>query len=92
MYKIKRPFEKWFMFVRCLMSSLFCTTLFPHRLKTTFTHVIYISLSKGHCGSRGAERRKFSFLMKKRRVIKHISYACARKDLNFWNLKNSSFP
>ena len=76
MYNKKTPICK-VVYVCKMFGVFFVYTTFPPKLNTTLTHVIYvcsnISLSKGHRGSGGTRRRKFSFLMKKRRVIKHIS-------------------
>ena len=80
-----------FLVVRCLMSSLACTTPFPPRPKTPFTYVVYVnsdmSLSKGHLGSRGesiskqTERYQFHLSSDKHHNFKYISYACAGRIL-----------
>ena len=57
MYHKNDHLAKQSIFVKCLMSSLTSTTLFPSGPKMPFTYVVYVysdmSLSKGHFGSRG---------------------------------------
>ena len=61
MYNTNDHLATWSIFVRCLMSSLACTTP-PPRPKMPFTYVVYvysdISFSNGHLGSRGGGASK----------------------------------
>ena len=62
MYNKNDHLAKWSTFVRKLMSSFAYTIHIPPRLKTPFTHVVYlyndVHLSKGHLGSGGGEASK----------------------------------
>ena len=81
MYNKIEHFEKWSIFVSCLMSS-FANTTSPRRpLHMLYVYIATIYCQKGILGLgahlKQTERRQFHLFNDKHRDLKCITYACA---------------